>query len=252
MKYLFVMANYPDWRQDFFDQYISPHNKKWCEKWGWNYLEINNAEPFRGNHTWNKFKIPLDLIESDKIKRGDVLTHIDADMAISMDHDLCWDADFSYAIDSCNTHCMGFYSINVTNWSVGLLNNILDEDRYNALNNKISIGSMGEQSSFWHIFREQASWYSLAGIKRHSWIPFFDLPYCGFHSAKSEWTHYDIPELERHVNILPVEYNVTHIPKEDGSDKFYMIPHKRKPIIRHFAGGRRWREEYYERSAESR
>jgi len=248
MKYLFVMANYPDWRQAFFDNYISPHNKAYCKKWGYEYLEINDATPYRGNHTWNKFKIPLDMIIDKVLVDGDTLTHIDADMAISMDHDLSFDKDFTYAIDSCNTHCMGFYSIKINDWTSSLLSNILSDKRYQVLKDKKSIGSMNEYSSFWEIFREQASWYSLAGIKRHSWTPFFDLPNYGWHSSLNGYTLYDLDELHEHVGVLPVEYNVTHIPEEDGEDKFYMNPCNVKPIIRHFAGGRKWRKEYYENS----
>lgn len=240
-KYLFVMANYPDWRQGFFDKYVSPHNKKYCHKWGYEYLEINDAEPFRGNHTWNKFKLPLEM----DLKEGDTLTHIDADMAISLDYNLSFKKNFTYAIDSCNTHCMGFYSIKVCDWTHNLLEMILDDDRYESLKDKKSVGSMNEYSSFWEIFREQASWYSLAGIKRHSWTPFFNLPYYGFHSEKNSWTYYSLKELKENVKVLPVKYNVTHIPKEDGEDKFYMNPCNEKPIIRHFAGGRKWREEYF-------
>jgi len=239
------MANYPDWRQEFFDTHISPHNKKYCEKWGYEYLEINDAKPFRGNHTWNKFKIPHDMMQQGKFEQGDILTHIDADMAIDMDHDLSFDKNFTYAIDSCNTHCMGFYSIKINAWTDHLLYMILSDYRYNALKDKVSIGSMNEQSSFWSIFREQASWYSLAGIKRHSWTPFFTLPNFGFHSSHNKWTYYNLDELKKNVGVLPVEYNVTHIPEEDGDDKFYMNPCDKKPIIRHFAGGRNWREEYY-------
>lgn len=250
MKYLFVMANYPDWRQDFFDEYISPHNKAYCKKWGYKYLEVNNAEPFRGNHTWNKFKIPLDMFENHKFDMGDTLTHIDADMAISMDHDLSFDKNFTYGIDSCNTHCMGFYSIKINAWTHHLLCSILSSYRYEALKDKKSVGSMNEYSSFWEIFREQASWYSLAGIKRHSWTPFFDLPNFGFHSSKNEWTYYNLDELKKNVRVLPVEYNVTHIPEEDGDDKFYMNPCNKTPIIRHFAGGRKWRKEYFKNDLE--
>jgi hypothetical protein len=246
MKFLFVMADYNDWRQQFFDDYVSPHNKAYCKKWGYEYLEVKDAKVYRGNHTWNKFKIPLDMIESHDFLMGDTITHIDADMAISLDHDLSFDKNFSYAIDSCNTHCMGFYSLKVNAWSHHLLCSILSNKRYEDLKDKKTIGSMNEYSSFWNIFREQASWYSLSGVKRHSWTPFFDLPNYGFHSEENKWTYYTLDELRKNVGVLPVEYNVTHIPEEDGDDKFYMNPCNKKPIIRHFAGGRKWRKEYYE------
>ena len=41
-KYLIVIARYNDWRQEFFESNFSPRNKEYCEKWGFNYIEIKN------------------------------------------------------------------------------------------------------------------------------------------------------------------------------------------------------------------
>ena len=68
----------------------------------------------------------------------------------------------------------------------------------------------------------------------------------GWHSEVNEDTMYTLQELYQHVEIFPTTWNVTHIPLEDGQDKFYMIPTRPEDtIIRHFAGGRQWRKEYF-------
>jgi len=247
-KYLVVIASYNDWRQDFYETYTRKHNKNYCLKHNFEYIELNHndiGQGFRGVPTWNKFYNILQM--SNSFKDGDIVTHLDADMAIKDDSvSLETSKSFAYAIDSCNTHCMGMYTIRVNEWSINLLKNILSEDRYQKLKDKITIGSMNEQSSFWQIFREQASWYSLAGIQRHSWIPFLLMKNWGWHSGYNEDTVYSLQELYKHVEIMPTTWNVTHIPQEDGEDKFYMIPTRLEDTtIRHFAGGRRWRIEYF-------
>jgi len=129
---------------------------------------------------------------------------------------------------------------------VQMLNNILSEERFEKYKDLKTIGSMDEVSSFWEIFREQASWYSLAGIKRHSWVPFSLMPHYGWHSLYNEDTAYNLEELYKNVEILDTNWNVTHIPEEDGDDQFYMLPTRKDDVIvRHFAGGRKWRQEYF-------
>ena len=39
-KYLMVIARYKDWRQEFFDTYMSPRNKEYCELHNFEYIEI--------------------------------------------------------------------------------------------------------------------------------------------------------------------------------------------------------------------
>lgn len=249
-KYLIVIAAYNDWRQEFYETYTRPHNKKYAYKNNFEYIELSRNEiqnGFRNVPTWNKFSSVLDLINKGFIKNGSIITHIDADMCIK-DHSVSLQSNksFSYAIDSCNTHCMGMYSIFLNDWSYQLLQNILSENRYQKLKDKITIDSMNEQSSFWNIFREQASWYSLAGIQRHSWIPFICMSHWGWHSNADEDTLYSLDELYKNVEILPSCWNVTHLPEEDGNDQFFMIPVKNEHVvIRHFAGGRSWRKEYF-------
>lgn len=249
-KYLIVIAAYDDWRQEFFENHTRKNNKNYCLKHNFEYIEYNKTNIktiFRNSLVWTKFYNIYELIKNHTIKEGDIVTQIDADMAIK-DHSMCLKTNksFAYAIDSCNTHCLGAYTLSINEWSFNLIENILSEKRFAKLNDQITTGSMGEQSSFWHIFTEQASWYSLAGIQRHSWTPFLLMKHWGWHSDYNEDTVYSLEELYEHVEILPTVWNVTHIPEEDGKDQFYMIPTKSEDtIIRHFAGGRKWRKNYF-------
>lgn len=248
-KYLMVIARYNDWRQDFFEKYMSPRNREYCKIHNFEYIEIKNdykLDIFRDSPTWWKFSIVRDFIESGKLKDGDIITHLDADMAIyDLSIDYSTNKSFSYSIDSGNTHCMGSYSLKINEWSKNMINLLLDNDRYNYFKNKMSIHPVVGSWCFWSWFREQASWYSLAGIKNHSWEPFFNLPNFGWHSDKNEYTVYSIEELEQHVEVLPTKYNVTEMQGE--SDCKYLINSisKEDVFIRHFAGGQPWREEWF-------
>ena len=249
-KYLMVIASYPDWRQEFFENFMSPRNKEYCKRHGVVYLEYTNKQelaPYRGNFTWLKFTLVRDLLESGKLQDGDILTHLDADMCYAkIDKEYITSKSFSYSIDSGNTHCMGSYSIKINDWSKTLISNILSEERYNKLNDIHSIHeAFGHMSSFWHEFREQASWYSLAGIKRHSWEPFWNLPDYGWHSNKSENVLYSLEELYEHVEVLPTIWNVTELVGESGCEFNINNTKKEDVIIRHFAGGQPWRKEWF-------
>ena len=244
-----VIARYNDWRQDFFETYFSPRNKEYCDKWGFNYIEIKNDYPldlFRGNPTWWKFTIVQSMINNGTLKDGDILTHLDADMAIvDMNKEYVTSKSFAYSIDSGNTHCMGNYSIKINDWSKNMINLLLDDNRYRRLNDRVTKhDAFGHYSSFWHEFREQASWYSLAGIKRHSWEPFWNLPNYGWHSDKNEETIYSIEELYNNVEPLPTIWNVTEMEGEtDGQFNINKVS-PNDVIIRHFAGGQPWRKEW--------
>jgi len=243
-KILFVIANYPDWRQGFFEKHYSPRNKMFADIHGYEYLVSKGGALFRGNHTWSKFTIVRDMINDGTLKDGDKLLHLDADMRIDkFDQDYPCDKSFSYSIDSGNTHCMGNYAVNINEWSRNLIDMILSEERFLKLNDKISIHEhFGYKNSFWHEFREQASWYSLAGIKRHSSESFFNLLNYGWHSSKDDDTFYSIEELKKHVQVLPTEWNVTLLKEEVDSEFNINQKMKSETIIRHFAGGQIWRE----------
>jgi len=248
MKYLLVIASYNDWRQDFFEQYISPRNKEYCKKHGYEYLVSDGGKLFRSNPTWWKFTIPLKLIQEGVLKENDKLVHLDADMAIhKLDEEYPCVKNFSYAIDSGNTHCMGNYAMKINEWSLNLVNMILDEKRYQIFKDIPSVHEyFGYVNSFWSEFREQASWYSLAGIKRHSNEPFWNLPNFGWHSdnINKHWVYYTLKELYENVQIIPTKWNVTEMEGEtDG--KFLINKVSREDVvIRHFAGGQPWRKEY--------
>ena len=197
----------------------------------------------RGNPTWWKFSIPQTLIERSVIKEGDTLVHLDADMVIVQpEHEYTTNKSFSYAIDNGNTHCMGNYCLKVNDWSVDLLNSILDEDFYQK----------NKDTKHWQEFREQAAWYSLAGIKAHSWESFFSLPNFGFHSHITDNLKYSKEELAAHVEIKNPQWNTTLLSEECDNPVSQMLEQyninksKREDvIIRHFAGGQPWRKEYF-------
>lgn len=248
-KYLLVFASYPDTRQDFFNSYMSPRNKEYCRIHNAEYLEYSGPmEKYRGSYTWLKFKKVLDLIDEGFLKEGDILTHMDADMCIvnpSLEYPC--NKSFSYSIDSGNTHCMGNYSIRINEWSINMVRQIMSEARYNKLNDVLTIHeAFGHLSSFWHEFREQASWYSLAGIKRHSWEPFWNFANYGWHSDVTEDTLYSLDELHKHVEVLPTKWNVTEMPGESGCEFLINKCTKEDVKIRHFAGGQAWRKEWFD------
>ena len=57
---------------------------------------------------------------------------------------------------------------------------------------------------------------------------------------------FEINRIYENVEVLDPNWNVTHIPEEDGQDQFYMLPTRKEDvIIRHFAGGRTWRADYF-------
>ena len=246
-KYLMVIANYPDQRQEFFKTYFSPRNEEYCTIHGYEYLEyLGPYKPFRDHPTWWKFTIVRDLLNDGTLKEGDTLTHIDADMCIHrLDLEYPSHKSFTYCIDSGNTHCMGNYSIKVNEWSRNMFDLLLDDTRYDNLKDKITVHEyFGHSDSFWSIFREQASWYSLAGIKRHSNIPFYNLAHYGWHSDKDEWAIYSLEELYNNVQVLPTCWNVTEMPGESGCVFNINQVEKKDVVIRHFAGGQPWRNDY--------
>jgi hypothetical protein len=245
MKYLLVIANYKDYRQEFFDNHISPRNKEYCKKHNFEYIELkDDLKPIRGKLGWIKaFKVCHML--NNELKENDILTCLDADMAIhKIDFDYTTNKSFSYSIDSGNTHCMGSYSVKVNDWTKNLFNLITCEERYKKLNKPSLHPAFNSFDSFWESHYDQASWYSLAGIVRHSWVPFFNLPNSGWHTDKNEDTVFCLKELYDNVEILPTKWNVTEMPGESDCH-FNINPVERKDvIIRHFAGQQKWREEW--------
>lgn len=239
-KILFVIANYNDYRQEFFEKNFSPRNQKFSDIHGYEYIVSKGSELFRGNPTWWKFTLVRDMIESGKLKDGDELLHMDADMRIDkFDIDYPCEKSFSVAIDNGNSFCMGSYKMKINEWTKNLINNILDEKLWEKRKN----------DPHWQAFREQAAFYTLCGVIPHSWISFLELPNYGWHQNKSEDTKYSIEELHEHVQILGPEWNTTILEEErhlthPGLMIYNIIKSKKEDTkIRHFAGGQQWRIE---------
>lgn len=243
-----VIANYPDERQDFFEKYMSPRNKHYARIHNFEYLEFKDEFPiFRENPTWWKFTIVKDLINANVLKENDIISHLDADMCVvKPEFELTTNKSFTYVIDSGNTHCMGCYSMRINEWSKNTIDMILDEIRFKKLVEvKSKHDFFGYTNSFIEEFREQAAWYYLAGIKRHSDIPFWEIENFGWHSSKDEFTYFSLDDLYKNVEILPTKWNVTEMLGESHMMFDINKTHYKDVIIRHFASKQPWRKEWF-------
>lgn len=246
MKYLFVISDYFDYRQKIFDDIISPRNKEYCDYHGMKYIVIgkeHGLKPFRGSHTWNKWKVIQDLIKSGKLEDDDIIIQQDADV-LWRDKESTYVPDehksMTICVDSGGTFCNGIFGLRINDWTKKLVDNILDEKIYNRMLSEYTIheGFPNDPPSvFVNSFREQAVFYNLFGIKRHSWIPFDELPNCGVHSNKTVDTLYNIDDFNNHIQILPVEYNLT-IWSGESDTTFYIkkFEDKSKVKFRHITG----------------
>ena len=245
-KIFFVISRYKDNRQNIFETIISKRNKEYCSNNGYSYIEIKNdvhLPVIKNNPIWWKFHIIRDLIKNKKLNDGDIINCHDADMLITdLNAKFESDKSFTYSIDSGNTHCMGWYSLKINEWSRKLIEEITDDDRFNKLINKQTIHpKFKTYSSLWQIWAEQASWYTLAGIIRHSDVSFWNLSNHGFHSDITEDTIYSLNELQENVCILPTTYNVTEwIGESSCQFNINKIENKNDVKLRHFAGGQSW------------
>jgi hypothetical protein len=245
-KYLLVIARYKDERQEIFEKYISPKNEDYCLRHGMEYLLVDNSvefEDFTRHPSWMKFYLDKKYIQEGRFKEDDLIVHFDADMVITKpEFEYTTSRSFSYAIDNGNTHCMGNYCIRVNEWSTSLVENILDEKFFQE----------NKDNERWKSFWEQAAWYSLAGIVEHSWKPFFEIPYYGFLSDPKEATKYSVADLMKHVEIKDSRWNTTLL-SEEVDNPFSLALEQyninktpaKETIIRHFAGGQPWRNEYF-------
>lgn len=237
-KILFVIANYKDERQQFFEQHFSPRNQKFADIHGYDYMTSKGGEIFRGNPTWWKFTLVKEMLNDGTLNEGDELLHLDADMRIDkFDNDYPCDKSFSVCIDNGNTFCMGSYKMKINDWTKKLVNNILDENLWQKKKN----------DPHWQTFREQAAFYTLCGIVPHSWTSFLTLPNYGWHQNKTEDTKYSISELNEHVQVLRPEWNTTLLSEEFSEIGPVLMQYnitkskKEDTIIRHFAGGQTWK-----------
>lgn len=239
MKKVFVCyASYNGEKKVFFETLTQNNFREYCEKneFVLYLIKDQSKHSIHRHPTWMSWQIINDLIGSGYLEDEDKVMSLDADTCIvDMNADLTSKKSFSYAIDSCNSHCMGFYSMTVNAWTRNLVANVLNDELYNRQKN----------TPIWNMWNDQAAIYELFGIKRHSWEPFSFLPNFGWHTAVSKDTIYSIAELKEHVEILPVEFNVTHVAGEGFNEYFINPSSGAKTIIRHFAGST-WNPKYFQ------
>lgn len=244
-KHLLVVANYKDERQEIFDKHYSVRNKEYCQKHGYEYIVSNGIEVTRNNPTWWKFTVPQKLINDGVIKEGDVLLHLDADMMIAKpEYEYPCYNSFTYAIDNGNSHCMGNYSMIINEWSRQLIKNILDDALFEECKN----------TELWTLWREQAAWYTLSGVPRHSWVDYRMRPHHGWHQTVDEFfipkIKYTLNDLYKNVTVLGPEWNSTLLTEDSDTIPQSLMTYniaksiKRNCIIRHFAAGQKWRTDY--------
>jgi hypothetical protein len=241
MKKIFlVIACYNDHRQNLFLTQHSPRNKEYCKKHGFEYIEILDINDIpetcrKRKLVWWRFFLIKHWIDIGFLKENDIVSQIDADICIvngNYSFEPEEEKSFTYAIDSCNTHCMGAFTFRVSDWTINMLTNLLDENRFNKY----------KDTPFWQLFHEQACWYSLAGIddifgdpNQIGWNKIKDL---GWNSTTNNEPIYNLDELYKHVKILPVEWNVT---SWNDNNIYFRFPTKTNNmedvIFRHFAGG---------------
>ena len=53
-KIVFAIADYPNEKQEIFDNYLSPRNQEYCDHHGFEYRVIKEGIKFRDNYTWHK------------------------------------------------------------------------------------------------------------------------------------------------------------------------------------------------------
>lgn len=236
---LLCFAAYNGEKKEFFEKYTEPRFQKYAETHGWEIKIVKDYSRYeltRQHPTWMSWLIISEMIKNGELTDGDNVMSLDADICVfDITKPFITKKSFGYAIDSCNTHCMGAYTIKINDWSKEMINKMLDEEMYLRL----------KDTPIWKMWNDQAAWYTIAGIKRHSWIPFFEIDNNGWHSKKNPDIGYSIQNLEKHVEIFPVEWNVTHVAGEGFNEYFINPSHRKNTIFRHFAGGPAWDENYF-------
>lgn len=213
-----------DYRYKIFNDQIKKRNIEYSDRHGFEYLHINELEMFRDHYSWSRLKKAREIM--NELSDGDIISNIDADMCI-VDGSLPFESEksFSYSIDTGNSHCIGSWSIKVNNWSRNLIDNLLNDEIYSDLKNDPFVKS----------WKEQAIYYYLCGIKKHSWECFLSMDNFGFGSEINKYTKYTIDELKENVNLLSSNWNVSLI----EGNKYYICGYN-NIIIRHWGGGQIW------------
>lgn len=245
---MFVIADYPDNRQQIFENHYHPINQKYAEKFGYEYkfLMKKDLPPvFRGNMTWYKLTLLKSWIEDGTLQKGDEVFHLDADAVINnLDEEFRTDKDFAISIDCGNSFCWGAFFIRITDWSIKFINDLLDENLWSRCRNE----------KHFQEFREQACFYRLCGIKPHSDISFLSLPNYGWMGREDLiGVERSLDDLYEHIEILGPEWNATLMADEQETpverelvSRYLINPVERDKVrIRHFAGGQKWRTSPY-------
>ena len=261
-KFLTTFVLYDPHRQAMYEKYIRPRFQKYADMHGLKFIEMNHSNfnirtlhpefDQRENMHFNRWMLFKDLLDKGSLKDGDVIYNYDADIFINkMDEFVDVDKGFTYAIDSGNTHCFGFFALKINEFSRKLINAIINRERWLEVSNYEFFNEHNNEKGKWHI-ADQQMYYTCAGIKPHSWKPFYEIENLGFHSYPTEHTLFSLKELKENVQVLPTEWNVTQLYEETGDHKIgkpntYDINRTtpEKTIYRHFAGGQPWRFEEY-------
>lgn len=240
-KVLLAVADYPDLRQGAFDEWFSPRNRQYAAFHGFEYI-ATRGDGFRQKKNWCKVDIIDRMIKKQELSDGDTVVVLDADMIIvDGTKPFQTNKSFCYAIDNCNTHCTGFFILNINPWSRSMLARLLDE----------SLFERHRSEQRWEMWCEQAAWYTICGIGDPSGQSFLSLPDYGWHSQRSADTSMSLAELREHVEIRGPQWNTTLLddefnnPGAENLRRFYVNRSLRQDtIIRHFAGGQPWRLDY--------
>jgi hypothetical protein len=243
---IFAIADYPNEKQDIFQNHLSPRNQEYCDHHGFEYRVLTKGIKFRGNYTWQKIFEIKRMLDEGELEDGDCVANIDADMCFVDGRQSIFPKEgksFALAVDNGNSHCWGWISFRINDWSRNMINQIVDEDRWARL----------KDTKHGTEFREQAMWYFLSGIMSHSWNSFLDMSNYGWYSAYNpDETYYSLDDLYEHVDVRTPEWNTTLLAEEAGDpvsswlQKYNIIRTKKEDtIIRHWAGGQPWNYQEY-------
>ena len=122
---LVCFAAYTGDKKKFFNKYTEPRFKKYADFHGWETKIVKDYSKYtltRQHPTWMSWLIINDMIQKGELKDGDNVMSIDADICVyDITKPFITNKSFSYAIDSCNTHCMGAYTIKINEWSRNMI-----------------------------------------------------------------------------------------------------------------------------------
>ena len=207
IMYCIGVFNTNDYRYEIFNNQIKDRNQKYCDYHGIEYMHITETKLFRNCYSWTRFKIGRDLM--DQLNEGDILLNIDADMCIvNGKNSFETKKQFTYSIDTGNSHCLGLWSVKVSDWSKKFFDDLLSENLYEKY----------KDDEFIKTFKEQAMFYYISGIVKHSDYCFLKKESFGYNELDYETTLYTKEELLANIEILPSNWNVSYIKNQ----RFYI------------------------------